>query len=118
MEKECLECGDSIFGRVDKKFCCDQCRNSYNNKLNSDSTDYIRNTNNILRRNRRILEQLTPNEKAKTTRDKLVEKGFNFNYHTSTYTTKDNRTYFYCYDFGYLELDKGWFALVKKKEWN
>ena len=29
--KNCLECGDAIAGREDKKFCCDGCRNSYNN---------------------------------------------------------------------------------------
>lgn len=118
MKKNCLECGDELFGRIDKKFCSDQCRNSYNNKLNSDSTNYIRNTNKILRRNRRILEGLVPNDKAKVSRDKLIEKGFSFNYHTSTYTTKDKRTYYFCYDFGYLELEKEWFALVKKKDWN
>ena len=34
--KTCLNCGEEINGRVDKKFCCDYCRNHYNNKLNSD----------------------------------------------------------------------------------
>lgn len=118
MERQCLTCAEEVFGRIDKKFCSDQCRNSYNNKLNSDSSNYVRNINNILRKNRRILEQLTPNEKSKAKKEKLVSLGFNFNYFTSIYTTKDNRTYYYCYDYGYLELDKDWFALVKKKEWS
>ena len=30
----CLECGEKIIGRSDKKFCNDACRNSYNNKQN------------------------------------------------------------------------------------
>ena len=34
MEKNCPECGEHIIGRVDKKFCSDQCRASHNNKLN------------------------------------------------------------------------------------
>ena len=29
-EKRCLECGDVIKGRADKKFCDDQCRSNYN----------------------------------------------------------------------------------------
>ena len=37
MEKQCLECGDKIVGRIDKKFCSDGCRNAYNNKVNKDS---------------------------------------------------------------------------------
>ena len=36
VEKKCLDCGDSLRGRTDKKFCSDQCRNSYNNKLAAD----------------------------------------------------------------------------------
>jgi hypothetical protein len=30
----CLHCGDKIkYGRVDKKFCCDECRNTHYNEL-------------------------------------------------------------------------------------
>lgn len=115
-EKSCFECGTKIFGRNDKKFCSDQCRNSYNNKLNSDSNNYIRTINNTLRKNRRILEKLTPNGKSKTTRTKLNEYGFDFNFHTNTYTTKAGATYYFCYEFGYLELDNDWFALVKRDD--
>ena len=34
--RECLECGEPLKGRVDKKFCSDYCRNSHNNKVNKD----------------------------------------------------------------------------------
>ncbi|HRZ33187.1 MAG TPA: DUF2116 family Zn-ribbon domain-containing protein, partial [Flavobacterium sp.] len=44
--KNCLECGEKIIGREDKKFCSDGCRNSYNNKINKDSTNLMRNINN------------------------------------------------------------------------
>ncbi|MBL6448728.1 hypothetical protein JMN32_20615 [Fulvivirga sp. 29W222] len=116
-EKTCLECGTKIFGRIDKKFCSDQCRNSYNNKLNSDGTNYIRNINNILRKNRRILMSLNPNGKSKTHRSKLAEKGFDFNYFTNTYTTKAGAIYYFCYEYGYLPIDNDFFALVKKQEY-
>ena len=74
MKKRCLECTDEFIGRADKKFCCDGCRSSYNNKLNSDTTNFVRNINNILRKNRRILAELNPNGKSKTHKDKLLEK--------------------------------------------
>ncbi len=54
-EKKCLECGEPLMGKVDKKFCSDACRNAYNNKLNSDSTALMRNINYILRRGRLVL---------------------------------------------------------------
>lgn len=115
-EKACLECGGKIIGRADKKFCSDQCRVSHNNKLNSNETNFMRNVNNILRKNRRILLELNTTGKSRVNRDKLSEKGFDFNYFTSTYTTKEGAIYYYCYEQGYLAVDKNWFLLVVKKE--
>ena len=117
MEKACLDCGESIRGRADKKFCSDQCRNNYNNQLNSDSNNYIRNVNNILRKNRRILSELNPEEKSKAHKNKLLEKGFNFSYFTNTYTTKKGATYYFCYEQGYLPLENDFYFLVMRKEY-
>ena len=117
-EKKCLECGDKIAGRADKKFCSDQCRISYNNRLNSDNTNLVRNINNTLGKNRRILESLLPEgeETAKANKEKLQRLGFHFKYITDSYTTKTGKTYLYCYEYGYLPLENDWFLIVKKKE--
>ena len=115
-EKVCLECGTKIIGRADKKFCSDQCRVAYNNRLNSDETNFMRNVNNVLRKNRRILVELNTTGKSRASRDKLHEKGFDFGLFTSTYVTKEGSVYYYCYEQGYLQVDKNWFLLVVKKE--
>jgi hypothetical protein len=115
-EKSCEECGKAIFGRIDKRFCSDQCRNSFNNRLNSDITNYIRNVNNALRKNRRILAELNPEGKIRLSREKLIAKGFDFTCYTSTYTTKEGSQYFYCYEQGYLPIERGYYLLVVKKE--
>ena len=117
MKKKCLECGDEFIGRADKKFCSDNCRSAYNNKLNSDATNFIRNVNNILRKNRRILAELNPKGKSKTHRDKLMERGFKFSYFTNIYETQAGKKYYFCYDQGYLELDNDWYALVVKQKY-
>ena len=114
--KACLECDTKIIGRADKKFCSDQCRVSYNNRLNSDETNFMRNVNNVLRKNRRILIDLNTTGKSRVSREKLYEKGFDFNLFTSTYTTKEAAIYHYCYEQGYLQVDKNWYLLVVKKE--
>lgn len=117
VEKKCLECGDKLVGRADKKFCSDPCRISYNNKLNSDETNYVRNVNNALRKNRRILAELNPNSKTvSVSRQKLLEKGFDFAYLTSLFTTREGKVYKYCYEQGYLEMDRGFYLLVVKKQ--
>lgn len=116
MEKRiCPECGEPIKGRIDKKFCSDMCRNAHNNKNNADSNNFVRNVNNALRKNRRILEGALVGETTKISRQKLADKGFNFNYHTSHSTTKNNHTYVFCYEYGYLPLENDYLLVVKRK---
>ena len=115
-QKVCLECGSKIIGRADKKFCSDQCRVAYNNRLNSNETNFMRNVNNVLRKNRRILIDLNTTGKSRASREKLQEKGFDFSLFTSTYITKEGSVYHYCYEQGYLQVDKNWYLLVVKKE--
>lgn len=112
----CLYCGKPLQGRSDKKFCDDQCRNSYNNQLNSDTNNNVRNINNILRRNRRIMEEINTSGKTNVPKSKLLERGFNFNYFTSLLRTKDGKTYFFCYEHGYLPLENDWYLLVRQKQ--
>jgi predicted nucleic acid-binding Zn ribbon protein len=112
--KNCLECNEKIIGREDKKFCSDGCRNAYNNKMNKDSTNLMRNVNNKLRKNYRILTDLNPEGKAKTTRTKLLSKGFDFEFFTSIYTTKSGNVYYFLYDQGYMVLENESYILVKK----
>lgn len=112
--KTCLECSEKIVGREDKKFCSDGCRNSYNNKMNKDSTNFMRNVNNKLRKNYRILCELNIEGKSRTTRNKLTSKGFDFEFFTSILNTKTGNTYFFVYDQGYRILEDDFFMLVKK----
>lgn len=116
--KTCLSCGRAIKGRSDKKFCDDYCRNNYNNQLKADSNNYVRNINNVLKKNRRILEESFPagEDMAKTTKEKLLMSGFQFRFFTHTYTNKKGNIYYFCYEYGYLPLDHDWFLLVKRKE--
>ena len=76
MKKKCLECEEPLNGRVDKKFCSDYCRNSYNNKIDKESKNLVRNTNNRLRKNHRLLSELNVSGKTKVTRTKLLNGNF------------------------------------------
>ncbi len=116
-DRLCIECGTKIHGRVDKKFCCDQCRSAYNNRQNTELQRMIRSVNGILKKNRKILRKLCPGQKASVSRKMLTEAGFNFNYHTNTYVTRKGSTYFFCYDMGYLITDKGSITVVERKEY-
>ncbi|QSB27444.1 hypothetical protein [Flavobacterium sp. CLA17] len=113
--KTCLECSEKIVGREDKKFCSDSCRNAYNNKINKDTNNFMRNVNNKLRKNYRILSELNSEGKSKATRDKMLNKGFDFDFFTNILQTKTGDTYYFLYDQGYCSLDNDYFMLVKKE---
>ncbi len=116
MERKCLECDTSIKGRVDKKFCSDYCRNAYNNKLNKDSKNLLRNINNRLRKNYRILDSFQLKDgKTRTSKTRLLDKGFDFEFITNLYTTKKGTTYYFVYDLGYLPLDNDYYMIVKRE---
>lgn len=116
MDRACAECGGRLMGRVDQKFCSDQCRNTYNNRLNKDDSSLMKNINNQLRKNRRILKELNPEGKAKVKKHTLQSRGFSFKYFTNVYKTKEGKVYYFCYEYGYLALDNDFFALVLNKE--
>ena len=115
-QKFCLECGEPLVGRADKKFCSDYCRNAYHNRLNRQSNAIIRHVNAKLKKNWRILSELNPEGKTKVRKSRLLDKGFDFEYFTGMYRTKKNDVYYYVYDQGYLKLDNGYYMLVKKFE--
>jgi len=118
--RTCLSCSKPVKGRVDKKFCDDYCRNNYNNhqKAKSSYSTYVRNINNAILKNRKILELLKGDkeEHIKTNREKLLALGFSFKYLTHLFKNKEGKTYFWCYEYGYLPLDNDWFLIVKRKE--
>jgi len=110
----CPECGDRIIGRSDKKFCSDACRNAFNNKQNKSTTNYMRNVNNRLRKNYRILSEYNFEGKTKINRLKLQNAGFDFDFVTQIVTYRNGSQYFFVYDQGYKILDGDWVLIVKK----
>lgn len=116
--KNCLFCNKKITGRTDKKFCDDYCRNAYNNQLKSTANNLVRNINNALSKNRRILETLLPptDKMAKVHVDKLLQLGFQFKYFTHTYINQKGNVYNFCYEYGYLPLENSWYLIVKRKD--
>lgn len=55
---ECLECGQELFGRADKKFCSNYCKNKYHNKEYSARRKIQGRVQRILASNYSLLETL------------------------------------------------------------
>lgn len=116
LTRNCMECNKALKGRTDKKFCDDFCRNAYNNRQNSDSNNYVRNINNCLRKNRRILESVIKprREPGKCPKRRLSDQGFDFRYHTHQQLDRNGQKYNFCYEYGYLSLDEDWVRVVRR----
>lgn len=112
--RTCPVCGEPIVGRVDKKFCSDQCRAEFHNQLNKDSINLMRRVNSSLRKNRRILASLNPGTSKKVARDELEELGFDFRYVTSINQTNTGNTCYFCYEHGYLRDEEDFLTLIKE----
>jgi hypothetical protein len=111
MKNQCIECKLAFTGRSDKKFCSDYCRNSFNNRRNSISSNYIRRINYALNKNRRILASYYSKGKSIIARNKLILEGYNFNLFTSCRKTASGKITYFCYDFGF-EAVKSNFLII------
>jgi len=117
-DRRCLECFEELKGRADQKFCNDQCRSAYNNRQFVDSNKVMRSINRILKRNYSILAALNPERKATVFMNDLLNKGYRFDYFTSSSsnTTQNSRIYYFCYDLGYCELENGKVIVVRRSD--
>lgn len=115
MQKLCPECQEVIKGRSDKKFCSDLCRNSYNNRINSNAHQQLKTVNTILKRNRKILEKLMLEKVVKAHKEELLKKGFDPNYFTNTQEGKQGKVCYFCYEYGFIPFGNEYFQLIRKQ---
>lgn len=97
----CLECGDIItYGREDRKFCSDRCKNKYHNDIahrhRSAQIKVIR----ALSKNYRILDSLLMEGIYSMNLMDLAQMGYNKEYATS-YQKVRGRNEYRCFDIKY-----------------
>jgi hypothetical protein len=119
-KQTCLNCEQKFSGRSDKKFCSTICKNEFNNfkTQNCQTKQTIKKINQLLARNRRLLEQIfsrkTPELKS-ICRDRLAQKGFCFQFFTHALTNRNGETCYFCYDYGYRLTSKNEVIPLKKQ---
>ena len=112
-EKQCLYCRKNIRGRSDKKFCNDYCRNYYNQGLKEKEGVAEKKINQILSRNRRVLQQISEEgHYVCLPRERLMSMGFDPRFCTELYFTKSKTACFFCYDYGFVFSQKNDLAIV------
>lgn len=123
VQPTCLNCGKDLFGRADKKYCNDTCRNQANGtrrkKLKKEEPRHVYQISRDILRNRNIIFKMSvwENEPKVVNRRELIDQGFNFEYYTNILETKKGR-YHYCYEYGWLELEDGKILLVRTDKYD
>jgi hypothetical protein len=117
-KKKCQFCDQTIQGRQDKKFCDDQCRSGFNNKIYTIHNKKMRYVNAVLKKNRKILESVYFEKNISPItifESKIQELGFVLNFHTHIQELDGGETCTCCYDYGYISINKGMLAVIKVK---
>ena len=100
----CLDCKEIIVGRSDKKFCSDQCRINYHNVKSQKQNKTFRKINSILAKNRSLLKEMSDILMADISKADLLERGYNFKYHT--HQLKElGKSVTHCYDYGFYYIN-------------
>lgn len=109
----CLECGDKIkYGRTDKKFCCEECRNKHHNREASEARAFKRKILRLLDRNYEILESLLRSGSTGASMPELLSRGFSPQIVTSFSRTR-KRCECCCFDIKY-RLTPGRISFISK----
>ena len=105
----CPICGKKIAGRRDKIFCSTTCKSEYHRKRRKQVIPYAKEIDAKLHRNWIILQELyekSQSRKIFINKAELHLQGFNFDYHTTSKTNKEGKTYHYIYNFGWMDFSE------------
>jgi hypothetical protein len=117
--KYCLECEETLKGRIDKKFCSDNCRSAFHNREGGKISPMVKVIDHQLKKNREILRQLfsqigstRENNELFVSSEEIRIYGFVFDFYTHK-RVFDRVEYLFCYDYGYNKVDEERIHLIK-----
>lgn len=100
-DRHCLECGEPLYGRTDKKFCNTSCRSKYHGQMRRRHNMLYADTLACLNRNYGILEHLYRLHSTGCPIAELSDMGFRTDYVTHKVEKKGKHLEYRCFDFTY-----------------
>ena len=97
----CLECGEPLYGRTDKKFCSCGCKNKYHGSLRAGRQAVINAAMRSLERNYRILESIYMLNSTACPIERLTVMGFQPDFVTHRVRKNKKHLEYRCFDFVY-----------------
>ena len=99
--RHCLECGEPLYGRTDKKFCTTACKSKYHGQIRSIHNRLYNSTIQSLDRNYSILGQLFRLKTSTCPMPELLNMGFCPDCVTHCVRKKGKHLEYRCFDFIY-----------------
>jgi len=117
-KNKCKICSSLLVGRNDKLFCSVKCKNYYHVNLRKVTENHVKELDTILHRNRSILLEVLGKRKGQITVDRVVleKKKFTFKYHTHLHINSKGKTYYYVYDFAWMEFSNDEILVIRKEK--
>ncbi len=115
----CPICGDKILGRSDKIFCTPTCKAVYHHRRKLQVMPISRPIISMLNRNWVILQELYEEigkKKFFVSLAQLNKAGFHSKYYNTSETNKQGKTYYYIYDFGWMQFSEKEVMIIKLKK--
>jgi len=102
--RKCLECGRDIYGRPEKKFCCDDCRMRFHYYLATKKSRCKKRILANINRNYEILDSLVENQVKSIDLIEISQMGFVQGCVTGAHkSTQKEQMMFCCYDIEYKQ---------------
>ncbi|MEP2280858.1 hypothetical protein [Maribacter sp.] len=117
MKKTCPECDSEVIGRTDKIFCSITCKSIHQYEKRQKENTFYFSVDQHLKKNRKILKRYNKSGFTTIRKSILLEEGFNPNYFTHYWKNQKNDVYLFCYDFGYLKINKNGVAKYLIVQW-
>ncbi|MDH3650861.1 MAG: hypothetical protein OEQ53_14340 [Saprospiraceae bacterium] len=114
----CAQCDAVLTGRRGKKYCSIHCKNAYHRDMRLRNQPVTAKIDQFLHRNRTILYEVWIDARSRkffVQKSKLYKKGFRFKSYTSSYLNNQGKTYFYVYDFRWMEFSTDQVMVIKNE---
>lgn len=104
--KNCPVCGFSIKGRSDKIFCSSKCKSIHQYENRQEKEAFYLKVDKQLKINRKLLKHHNKSGYTTLKKSELHAKGFDPNFFTHYWKTQKGEVYLFCYDYGFLSLER------------
>ncbi len=104
--RTCPVCGAEIKGRIDKIFCSPLCKSAAQYEKKIENEKFFLVVDKQLKTNRKILKRYNQAGHTTLRTDVLLKEGFNPRFFTHYWKNDKGQTYLFCYDYGFLKLQK------------